>query len=101
VRRETRVNIYERVKEGAKWRRRKVVVPTLKANGTLYLKDDRQGVSQISWYEHRQKQWQNVKSRVSDDEFLHLSDAVKHAEDKAWFLNNRDRRVSDPTTNIV
>jgi hypothetical protein len=34
VRRDTQVSIYERVKYGAKWRRKKVAVPALKANGS-------------------------------------------------------------------
>jgi integrase len=72
-----------------------------KANGTLYLKDDRQGAFQLSWYEDRQKHWQNVKGRVSEDERPFLSDAITQAEDKSWFLNNRDRRVYDPTTDVV
>jgi len=67
----------------------------------LYLKDDRRGVFQLSWYEERQKQWQNVKGRVSENELPFLSDAITQAKDKSWFLNNRDRRVYDPTTDVV
>jgi integrase len=65
------------------------------------LKDDRQGIFQLCWHESRQKQWQNVKGRVSEHERPFLSDAITQAEDKSWFLNNRDRRVSDPTTDVV
>jgi hypothetical protein len=101
VRRETKVSIYERGKFGAKWRRKKAAIPPLKANGTLYLKDDRQGVFQRSWREDRQKQWQNVKGRVSERERPFHSDAISQAEDKSWFLNYRDRRVYDPTTDVV
>ncbi len=101
MRRETTVSIYERVKRGAKWRRQRVQIPPRKANGTLYLKDDRQGAFQLSWYEERQKQWQSVKGRVSENEPPLLSDAITQAEDKSWFLNNRDRRVYDPTTDVV
>ncbi len=101
MRRETRVSIYERVKHGAKWRRQRVQIPLRKANGTLYLKDDRQGVFQLSWYEERQKQWQNVKGRVSENELPFLSDAISQAEDKSWFLDNQERRVYDPTTDVV
>lgn len=101
MRRETTVSIYERLKHGAKWCRKKVAIPLRKANGTLYLKDDRPGAFQLSWYEGRQKQWQSVKGRVSENEPPFLSDAITQAEDKSWFLNNRDRRVCDPTTNVV
>jgi len=97
VRRATTASIYERVKYGAKWRRQRVHIPPRKANGTLYLKDDRQGAFQLSWYEDREKKWQNVKGRVSENELPFLSDAIIQAEDKSWFLNNRDRRVYDPT----
>ena len=51
--REISVAIYERVKYGAKWRRQRVVMPSVKANGALYLKDDRQGSFELSWYEDR------------------------------------------------
>lgn len=97
MRRATTASIYERVKYGAKWRRQRVHIPPRKANGTLYLKDDRQGAFQLSWYEDREKKWQNVKGRVSENELPFLSDAIIQAEDKSWFLNNRDRRVYDPT----
>jgi hypothetical protein len=76
-------------------------MPPRKANGTLYLKDDRQGAFQLSWYENRQKRWQNVNGRVSEHELPFLSDAITQAEDESWFLNNRDRRVHDPTTDVV
>jgi len=101
VRRETTVSIYERVKRSAKWRRQRVQILPRKANGTLNLKDDRQGAFQLSWYEERQKQWQNVKGRVSENEPPFLSDAIKQAEDKSWFLHSKDRRVYDPTTDVV
>jgi hypothetical protein len=38
------VNIYERVKVDGKWRDWPVVVPKLKPDGKLYLKDDRDGL---------------------------------------------------------
>src|SRR5580698_10919525 len=101
MRRETSVTIYERVRYGITWRRRRVVTPPLKANGALYLKDDRQGIFQLSWYENREKRWQKVKGRVSDREQPFLSDAIAQAREKSWFLNNRERRVYDPTTNVV
>jgi integrase len=101
VRREITVSIYERVKYGAKWLRKKVAIPPLKANGTLYLKNHRQGVFQLSWYEDRNKQWQVVKSRVGDRDLPFLSDAIAQAEDKSWFLSNQHRQVTDPTQNGI
>lgn len=97
MRREIRVTIYERVRYSKTWRRQSVVIPPLKANGTLYLRDDRQGVFQLSWYESREKHWQKVKGQVSDRELPFLSDAVAQAREKSWFLSNRHRDVSDPT----
>ncbi|MGA7630110.1 MAG: hypothetical protein WCB11_05055 [Terriglobales bacterium] len=41
------VNIYERVKVQGKWTDRSVPIPKLKADGTMYLKDDREGKSHI------------------------------------------------------
>jgi hypothetical protein len=45
------VNIYERVKVQGKWTDCSVPIPKLKVDGTLYLKDDREGKFHISWYE--------------------------------------------------
>jgi integrase len=101
MRQKTRVTIYQRVKHGTKWGRKRVAIPPLKKDGTLFLKDDRQGIFQLCWHESRQKQWQNVKGRVSENELPFLTDAITQAEDKSWFLNNRDRRVYDPTRDIV
>jgi integrase len=93
------VAIYERVKSNGKWTRVHVPPPQgRKRDGKLFLKDDRQGKFQLSWYENRQKEWQKVKSRVSDRELPYLSDAVTQAEDKSWYLSNRHRQVSDPTS---
>ena len=52
MRRKITVSIYERVKHGAKWRRKRVAIPPCKANGTLFFKDDRQGIFQLSWHEN-------------------------------------------------
>jgi len=101
MRQKTTVTIYQRVKLGTKWGRKRVTIPPLKKDGTLFLKDDRRGIFQLCWHESRQKQWQNVKGRVNEKELPFLSDAIKQAEDKSWFLNNRDRRVHDPTTDVV
>src|ERR1700728_4716958 len=98
MRQKIKVTIYQRVKRGTKWGRKRVAIPPLKKDGTLFLEDDRQGIFQLCWHESRQKQWQNVRGRVSDRELPFLSDAISQAEDKSWFLNNRDRRVYDPTT---
>jgi len=96
---EIKVRIYERVKLDRKWTRRPVPVPDRrKPNGRLFVHHNRQGKFQISWYENRKKQWQEVTNPASDQELPYLSDAVKLADDKAWFLNNRHRKVTDPTT---
>ena len=80
------VAIYERVKFNSKWTRVHVLPPQgRKRDGKLFLKDDRQGKFQLSWYEDRQKQWQQVKSRVSDRKLPYPSDAVTQAEDKSWY----------------
>jgi hypothetical protein len=91
------VRIYERVKHAKKWSTVPVEIPKLKKDGTLFLRGDRQRKYRISWYENRRKQWHSVKSRVSEKELPYLSDAIRQAEDKAWFLNNRQRNVTDPT----
>jgi hypothetical protein len=70
----------------------------VEAGWKAVLKDDRQGKFQLSWYENRQKQWQDVKGRVSDRELPYLSDAVAQADDKLWLLSNRHRQVADPTS---
>jgi hypothetical protein len=101
MRRESRVAIYERVKFGDKWGRKKVKLPPLKRDGKLFLKDDRQGIFQLSWYEARRKQWQNVKGRVSDRELPYLSDALSQAEDQSRFLNNPHSQVVGPTNDGI
>jgi hypothetical protein len=78
------VSIYERVKSDGKWTRVHVRPPQgRKRDGKLFLKDDRQGKLQLSWYENRQKQWQDVKERGRDRELPYPSDADAQAEDKA------------------
>jgi len=49
--------IYERVQVHGKWTDLAVSIPRLRADGTLYLKDDREGKFRISWYEGKRKQW--------------------------------------------
>ena len=51
------VKIYERVKLQGKWTDRAVPIPKLKADGMMYLKDDREGKFHISWYEGKIKKW--------------------------------------------
>jgi hypothetical protein len=41
MRQKTKVTIYERVKHGTKWGRKRVAIPAFKIDGTLFLKDDR------------------------------------------------------------
>ena len=92
-----KVKIYERLKVTGKWSTVSVEIPNRKKDGTIFLRDDRRGKFRISWYENRKKQWQTVINRVSDKELPFLSEAIKLAEDKAWFFKNRDRNVADPT----
>ena len=92
------VRIYERVKFNNRWTRVPVPVPERRTrDGKLLLKDDRRGIFQLSWYENRKKQFQEVKCRISDRELPFLSEAIAQAEDKAWFLSNQHRQVADPT----
>ena len=84
------VNIYERVKVDGKWRDWPVVVPKLKPDGKLYLKDDRDGKFMISWYEARKK------ARCPQT-FKTLSEALRVKADKEWYLQNLHRGVQDPT----
>ncbi len=94
----TTVSIYERVKSGGKWTTVPVELPKLrKKDGQPSLQDNRPGKFRISWYENRTKHWQTVTSRISPKELPYLSDAIRQAEDKSWFLSNRHRNVPDPT----
>jgi hypothetical protein len=80
--RDIKVKIYERVKLDGKWTRRPVELPDRrKRDGKLFVHQNRQGKFQISWYENRIKQWQEVPS---NEELPFLSDAVAEAEKKAW-----------------
>jgi integrase len=84
------VNIYERVKVDGKWRDWPVLLPKLKPDGKLYLKDDRDGKFMISWYEGRKK------ARYAQT-FKTLSEALRVKVDKEWYLQNLHRGVQDPT----
>jgi len=96
------VRIYERVKFDNRWTRMPVPVPERRTrDGKLLLKDERRGIFQVSWYEHRKEQFQEVKCRVSDRELPFLSEAIAQAEDKAWFLSNHHRQIADPTQNGI
>lgn len=58
---EIKVTIYERVKRDGDWTRVPVEIPAgRKRDGRLFLKDDRQGKFELSWYEKRRKKWQHV-----------------------------------------
>jgi integrase len=94
---EIKVKIYERVKLDGKWTRLPVEIPKRKRDGTLFLHTNRQGKFQISWYEKRKKQLQDV-TPANEDELPFLSDALVQAQKKAWYLNNRQYNVTDPTT---
>lgn len=94
---ETKVAIYERIKDEDGWHERFVPMPRMikKSRGgyTLFPKDEREGKFLISWYENRKKIRQTVKGRF-------LSDAVKLAKSKQWYLNSSRHGVeaADPTT---
>jgi len=87
-----KVAIYERVKIGGQWVEKHIPTPkTIKKDGTLFVKDQREGSFIISSYEDRKKKRQTVDGRD-------LSDAVALAKSKAWYLNNcREHEVRDPT----
>ena len=40
-----------------RWTDRPAVIPKFKADGTLYLKDNRGEKFRVSWYEGKAKQW--------------------------------------------
>jgi hypothetical protein len=101
MRRETSIAIYERTKLGRRWLRKKVKIPPLKKDGTLHLKDDWQGIFQLSWYEQRRKKWQNVKGRVKEDERPFLSDAIQQAKDKSTYLSDPHQQAVDQTPGPV
>ncbi len=46
MRQKIKVTIYQRVKYGTKWGRKRIAIPPLKKDGTLFFKDDRQGIFQ-------------------------------------------------------
>lgn len=95
---EIKVTIYERVKLDNKWTRVRVEIPEgRKRDARLFLKDDRHGKFQLSWYEKRSKKWQDVTNPNDEQQMPQLSHAIKQADDKSWFLNNRHRNIADPT----
>ena len=95
---EIKVTIYERVKLDGKWTRVRVEIPSgRKRDGRWFLKDDRQGKFELSWYGKRRKKWQHVANPTDEEQLPYLLHALKQAEDKSWFLNNRHRNVTDPT----
>ena len=89
------VKIYERVKVQEKWTDRPVSIPKRKADGTLYLKDDRGGKFHLSWYEAKNKKW-HPKACAT------LSEALRVKADKEWFVQNQNRPgVQDPTLALM
>ena len=86
-----RVKIYESVKVHRRWTTATVEIPKLRSDGTLYLRDDREGKFRISWYDGAKKQWHPAT-------FGRLSHALKAKSDKEWFLRNQIHPgVQDPT----
>lgn len=87
-----RVKICEQVKVDGEWTTVTVEIPKLRSDGTLYLKDEREGKFRVSWYEGAKKQWHPTTFRI-------LSDALKSKSDKEWFPKNQSRPgVQHPTT---
>ncbi len=85
------VKIYERVKVQGKWTDRSFKIPRLKADGRMYLKDDREGKFRISWYEGKSKKWHPTIC-------TNLSDVLRVKADKEWFVLSQSRPgVKDPT----
>ena len=79
------------MKVQGKWTDRAVPIPKLKADGTMYLKDDREGKFHISWYEGKIKKWHPTTCTT-------LSEALKVKADKEWFVQNQNcPGVQDPT----
>jgi len=91
------VTIYERIKQGKRWR--EVLVPfprTIKKDGSLFAKDEREGKFIILWCEKRRKKRQAVKA--GNRRLPLLSDAVMLARSKQWYLESRKTHpVQDPT----
>jgi hypothetical protein len=87
-----RVKIYERVQvHRGRWTDRAATIPKLRSDGTLYLKDEREGKFRVSWYEGTKKQWHPTTCRT-------LGEALKVKDDKEWFLKNQNRPgVQDAT----
>ncbi len=92
---EIKVTLYERVKLDGRWTRIPVDIPDgHRRDGRLFLKDERQGKFQLSWYEKRRKKLQDVTNLSDERQLPLLSHALKQADDKSWFLNNRHRGIS-------
>jgi integrase len=86
-----KVKIYQCVKVQGKWTTVTVKIPNLRPDGTLYMRDDRDGKFRISWYEGNKKHWHPTTCR-------RLSDALRVKSEKEWFLKNQSRPgVQDPT----
>jgi integrase len=92
------VTIYERVKQQGRWREVSVTMPRInKKDGSIFQKDDRQGLFIVTWCEHRRKKRQAVKG--PQGRLPYLSEAVKLADSKKWYLESKDDHpVVDPTT---
>jgi hypothetical protein len=72
-----RSNIYERVKVQEKWTDRPVSIVKVKADGTMYLKDDRAGKFHISWYEGKNKKWNPRTCTILSDALRIKADSYR------------------------
>jgi hypothetical protein len=57
------------------------------------LKDDRHGKFQLSWYENRIKQWQDVTNPNDEQQSPLLSHALQQADDKSWYRLSRRKQI--------
>ena len=84
-----KVRVLERIKQGEKWTMVPVKVK-LKSDGTLYLKDERQGKFLLVWMESGKKRY--------SEPFTQLYDAIKAREQKQAYLKAIENgiEVKDP-----
>ncbi|HET9183699.1 MAG TPA: tyrosine-type recombinase/integrase [Candidatus Angelobacter sp.] len=87
-----KVRVLERIKQGEKW----TMVPVkVKLDGTLYLKDERQGKFLLVWMESGKKRYSEL--------FTQLYDVIKAREKKQAYLNaiSHGIEVKDPVVGTV
>lgn len=99
------VRIYESVKAGHKTRWVPVEIPTLRPDGSLYLKHNRHGDFYIRWYQgvdakgRPRQRWKKVKSMKSLGKLPNLELAIAAAKAKAWELEYPERVKEEAPVN--